>query len=174
MKEITKKGYGGAGETQTAKATAISEIVSGQAELFTKAPERTDLRDLAAVQRVAEHVMDRCATLGVLPSMELLAAALGYSRSGIYKNLDCNPDSPTSQYLDALRTGWAAMRIAAADRGAASETVSIFLLLNSSLNYSNRHDVLIETPTGPLDGVSAESAAARERILSSLPLEDEE
>ena len=175
MRELTeqRKGYGGAGETQQAKAAVIAEIVSSQAALFSKAPTKTNMNDLEAVQAVAAECMENCGRMGVLPNMEILAAALGYSRRGLYKYLECHPDTPTSEFLDCIRTAWAGMRIMAADRGAVDPTTSIFVLLNSSLDFSNQHNVLIETPANPLDGVNTDTAAARERLLSALPLEDE-
>ena len=175
MRELTeqRKGYGGAGETQQAKAAVIESIVSAQSVLCTRAAEKVNLNDVEAVKAVAASCMDTCGKLGVLPNFEALAAALGYSRSGLYKFLETHADAPAAEFIDRLRTSWAAMRIMASDRQAVDPTTSIFILLNSSLGFSNRHDIAIETPTGPLDGVSENTAAAQQRILSALPLEDE-
>ncbi len=171
MRELTepRKGYGGAGETQQAKAAVIESIVSAQSVLYSRAMEKTNLNDVEAVKAVAASCMDTCGKLGVLPNFEALAAALGYSRRGLYKYLECHPDTPTSEFLDCIRTAWAGLRIMAADRQAVDPTTSIFVLLNSSLDFSNQHNVLIETPANPLDGVNTDTAAARERLLSALP-----
>ena len=156
-----------AGKTQAAKAAAISEIVAIQSDLLKKNPVKADMADVEQVKVIAENVMRRCAEAGVLPNMEILAAALGFSRRGLYDFLSRHGDSTTAEFLDTLRTGWAGMRIAAMDRDVANATGSIFVLLNSSLGFTNEHKVQIEHPASPLE--IADTAAARERILAALP-----
>ena len=162
------------GKTQEARAQAVRDIVSTSADLMRKAPIRTSLHDAEAVRRVAESMMDRCSTTGLLPTVELLAACLGHSRRGLYKWLSDNPNSPTAEYLDQLRTAFSACRIAAADRGAADSSVSIFLLLNSNEGYTNEHRLEISQPQSPLEIGQEEIEKARQRFLSALPdIEDE-
>ena len=162
------------GKTQEARAQAVRDIVGVSTDLLRKAPIRTDLHDVEAVRNVAEIMMDRCSLSGVLPSVELLAACLGHSRRGIYKWLDAHPDSQTAEYLNQLRTAFSACRIAAADRGAADSSVSIFLLLNSGEGYTNEHRLEISQPPNPLEVSPETLAESRRRYLAALPdIEDE-
>lgn len=161
-------------ETAEVRFQAVNQIVSAQARMLEKTPEKTNLNDLAAVQRVAVACMEECSNLGLLPNFETLAAALGYSRRGLYDYLERHGDTETASYLDRLRTAWASMRQMAADRGAVSETMSIFVLLNSSLGFTNQHSVEITQPKSPLDPPDAETAAAiRQKYIDALPEEDE-
>lgn len=61
----------------------------------------------------------------------------------------------------------------AADRGAASEAMSIFVLLNSSMVFSNRHDVEITQPRNPLDPMDGMTPEERwksiDAIVAALP-----
>ncbi|MBR1606977.1 MAG: hypothetical protein IJ664_04635 [Clostridia bacterium] len=155
-------------QTQAVKAETIGDIVAAQARLLEKAPTKTDLNDLQAVKTVLSSYMQECACAGCLPTFEGAAAMLGFSRRGLYDRLERYPDSELAAYLDRMRTMWTAMRIAAADRGAVGETLSIFLLLNSSQGFSNQHQIQIEQPAAPLPSAT-ESDAARRRILEALP-----
>ena len=164
---IVKARYSPA-ETQQIRQETVSGIVEAQARLLERAPEKTSLNDLAAVQRVANECMIECSRLGLIPNFELLAAALGYCRRGLYDYLERHPHTETSEYIDRLRTAWASMRQMAVDRGAADVTMSIFVLLNSGQGFTNQHQIRIEQPAAPLPSAT-ESDAARARILASLP-----
>ena len=166
----TRRGYSPR-ETAEVRARTVGEIVRAQAALVEKNPTRVPLSDLAAVQSVATAMMERCAELGALPNFETLAAALGVSRRGLYDYSYRNPDSPTAQYLDRLRTLWAGMREMAADRGAADVTASIFVLLNSNLGFTNQHTVEIRQPDNPLHALTDSGAAAR--MIEAIPDEEE-
>lgn len=162
-------------ETAAVKAATIAEIVGVQTGLLERAPEKINLSDLAAVQRVANTCMQKCADVGVLPNFELLAAALGRSRRGLYFYLEQHPDTATTAYIDRLRTAWASMRQMAADRGVADVTMSIFVLLNSSLGFTNQHQIEISQPKNPLDPPDEATAeAVRAKYLAALPGEDEQ
>ena len=165
-----RKSYSPA-ETALVKCQTIQQIVDAQSHMLDRAPEKTNLNDLAAVQRVASECMRKCADIGCLPNFEMLAAQLGYSRRGLYDFVERHGKTESAEYIDRLRTAWASMRQMAADRGAVSDTMSIFVLLNSSLGFTNQHTVEIQQPKGPLDDLDAE--AARERILASIPEPDE-
>lgn len=160
-------------QTQIAKAAAISEIVAGSAELIEKSEVRTNLYDLTAVKDVTSRYMESCSRLGIVPSLEGLSAALGISRRWLYQFLADHPDEETSKFLDRFRTASAAIRIAAADRGAADPSVSIFVLLNSSMGYTNDHRIELVQQTNPLDVNVMDIEAARRRYLDELPQEDE-
>ena len=164
---IQKSSSYDAGRTQEAKRAAISAVLSAQAALSQKAPERTDLHDLAAVKDTVERYVSACAEAGIVPNVEGAAAALGVSRRRLYQVWDERPEDPVAVYLDKKRLEWASVRIALAERGAIDPTTAIFVTLNSGLGYSNRHDVLIEAPQTPFE--QTDTAAARRRILEALP-----
>ena len=103
--------------------------------------------------------------------MEGLAASLGVSRRWLYQFLTDHSDEESAKFLEQFRTTSTAIRIAAADRGAADATISIFLLLNSSMGYTNDHRIELVQQTNPLDVMDIE--AARRRYLDELPQEDE-
>lgn len=166
-----RKGYSPA-ETAAVKEATISGIVKLQTALMERAPEKTDLSDLKAVRQVANACMQKCADAGVLPNFEALAAALGYSRRGLYFYIEQRPDSETTIYIDRLRTSWAAMRQMAADRGAVGETMSIFVLLNSSLGFTNQHSIEIVQPASPLEQMDTESA--RKKLIEAIPFDDDD
>lgn len=160
--------------TAAVRSDVIGQIVSLQADMLIKSPIRTDLNDLEAVREITQRFMIKCAENGCLPNVESLSAALGISRRMFYKFLETHPESPTASYLDQVRTSWAGCRLMAADRKAVDPTISIFLLLNSSLGFSNQTKVEFTTPATPLDGFSQEQIeAARQRYLSSIPDEEE-
>ena len=155
-------------EVQAVRTDAISSIVDSQRVLLEKATERTDLNDTATVAKVADRLMAECARTGLIPSVEMLAAGLGVSRTWLYRFLDKHPDHSTTVLIDKLRTGWAGIRIAAADRGLVDSTMSIFLLLNSNLSFSNTHNIEIAQPKNILDD-AGDPAAARQRYLAAIP-----
>lgn len=160
-----------ANQTQLAKATTISEIVAGTSKLLEKCSVRTNLYDTAVVKQVASEYLNSCSDIGVIPSMEGLAASLGVSRRWLYQFLTDHSDEESAKFLEQFRTTSTAIRIAAADRGAADATISIFLLLNSSMGYTNDHRIELVQQTNPLDVMDIE--AARRRYLDELPQEDE-
>ncbi len=173
MKEASPdKGYSPA-RTQEARAQAVRDIVSTSSDLLSKSPDRTNLHDAQAVRAVAERMFQRCADAGILPSFEMLAACCGVSRRRLYAYVSENPDSETTALLDRLRTAFSACRIAAADRGAADASVSIFLLLNSNEGFSNEHKLEISQPRNSLEISPDEIEKARARFLSALPEENE-
>ena len=160
-------------DTAEIRSRTVSEIVTTQAALLERAPQKTPLTDVQAVRAVSETYTTRCADIGVLPNLEGLAAALGYSRRGVYDFLERHGNTPTAEFIDRLRTLWAGMRQMAADRGAVDATMSIFVLLNSSLGYSNQHTVEVVQPRNTLDdsdGVSLEERKRRiNTFIESLP-----
>lgn len=159
-------------DTAEVRSQTVSEIVNTQVRLLERAPQKTPLTDTQSVQITAKAYMRECADIGVLPNAEGLAAALGYSRRGLYDYLEHHGDTPTAEFIDRLRTLWAGMRQMAADRGAVDATTSIFVLLNSSLGFTNEHKVTIAPAETPLQ--SFDSAEARNRIIEAMPLDDDE
>ena len=151
-------------DTATVRKNTINQIVTLQGE-FLRAPSRTDLHDLAAVQTVTNECMQKCAEAGVLPNMEALAACLGIGRQTLYDFIHANRDSQTVQYLNRVRTAWAAARQMAADRGVVDATHSIFVLLNSSLGFTNEHRIELSQRNALLDCDPGDAEAARRKYL---------
>ena len=94
-------------ETAAIRMGTVSDIVDAQRQLLQRAPTKIPLNDLPAVQKAADDFKGHCAELGVLPTVELFAAALGHSRRNFYDFLQRHTDSPTAGFLDRLRTLWA-------------------------------------------------------------------
>ena len=162
-----------AGKTQAAKAAAIGEIVALQTELSRKNPVKTNLADVDAVRAVAENVTQECARAGLLPNMEIFAASLGLSRRGLYDYLSHHNDTKTADFITTLQIAWAGLRQMAADRGAASETMSIFVLLNSSMGFTNQHSVELTQHENPFDRTSMDDEALARKYLAGAVKTDE-
>ena len=160
--------YGGPAETAMVRSSAVSEILSAQVEVL-KNREKVDLHDAEAVRMAAADYLRQCAERGTLPNLEGLAFRCGISRRWIYEFLSKYPDSESAKFLDLLRTGMASARISAMDKGAVDVAGSIFILLNSSLGYSNNHQIELIQPTNPLDVSAGDVAAVRQRYLDALP-----
>ncbi len=167
----TRRGYSPR-ETADVRKELVSSVLTAQLDLSRKAPDRVDLYDQDAVERVVDAYVQTCARVGMLPNVEGAAAQLGVSRRWVYEFLEKHPDEPSARYIDRKRTEWASARIALAERGAIDSTMSIFLLLNSSLGFSNKHELSIEQPDNPLSATAGNLAAAQARILESLPEDD--
>lgn len=153
--------------TALVRMETVSAIVGSQAKLLERAPTKTDLNDVAAVERVVNGYMQECARLGCIPNFEGAAASLGYSRRGLYDRIERYPDSDVAAYLDRARTAWASMRQMAADRGVADVTMSIFVLLNSSMGFTNQHNYVLEAPRSPLE--SDMPVEDVNKLVDSLP-----
>lgn len=123
--------------TAEIKRAAVSAAVTASADALRKNPDRTNLRNVEKVKQVTETYMQSCSNIGLLPSMEGLAACLGCSRVWLYKFIATNPDSPTSRYLDRLRLSWASIRMALCERGVLEPGGALFVLKNSHLGMSD-------------------------------------
>ncbi|MBR3017357.1 MAG: hypothetical protein IKH57_09830 [Clostridia bacterium] len=167
-----RRGYSPA-ETALVRMEAVSAIVDAQTKLLERAPVKTDLNDMAAVQRVVNTYMQECARLGCIPNFEGAAAALGYSRRGLYDRIERYPDSDVAAFLDRVRTAWASMRQMAADRGAVDTTMSIFVLLNSSMGFTNQHSVELTQHDNPFDRTSMDDEVLARKYLAGAVKTDE-
>lgn len=163
--------YDGPEQTAAVRALAVSDSIDSLIDTMKRNPERTDLHDVGAVQRMATIYMETCRDKAILPTLEGFACVLGVNRRWIYQFIKQYPESASAMLIRQLQTGWAAVRIAATDRGAADKTMSIFLLLNSDQGYTNEHQITIEPPRSPLDTLKPE--AARLRHLDALPPDDD-
>ena len=158
-------------ETALIKFRTVSEIVAAQAEIMKRAPTKIPLNDLPAIQQAANDYMEHCAALGVIPSMLTFSAAIGHSRRNVYDFVERHRDSPTADFFDSLRSLWNGIRVSAVDRGAAAESLAIFLLKNSGQGLTDAREIEIHPPESPLDIGNA--AEVRRKYLDSLPEEDE-
>lgn len=127
------------------KAEALTAAIDQQINLLSQAQQRgrIDLNNVEEVKAAALAYMQSCREAKVYPSLMGFAAAAGYSRSGLYMHLSAHPDSPTSKYIDQLRSAWAAILANAGLNRQCSEAVSIFLLKNSGQDLTDRQDISI-------------------------------
>lgn len=83
--------YAGKGQTTEVNRQLVCEIVgnmAAQMEQTADESRRFPLSDLQSVERIAMQYVQTCATKGSLPSVSGLAAALGRSRTAVYKYAD--------------------------------------------------------------------------------------
>ena len=113
---------------------------------------KIDLDNLAAVEATATRYIESCKRAGVVPTILGLSAALGYSRKTVWQYITQHPESRTAQYLDALRSAFAAVLAQLGLSRNCSEAVSIFLLKNSGQGLTNKTKLDIsahqESPLG--------------------------
>ena len=113
---------------------------------------KIDLDNLAAVEATATRYIESCKRAGVVPTILGLSAALGYSRKTVWQYITQHPESRSAQYLDALRSAFAAVLAQLGLSRNCSEAVSIFLLKNSGQGLTDKTEVDIsahqESPLG--------------------------
>ena len=174
---LEEQGYSPA-VTQETKAQAIRQALNGQRRLMTRAPDRVNIADVESVETVAERYIADCAVAGILPNMEGLCCVLGLSRAWVYQYLREKPNSESAMYINRLRMAWASLRISLAERQVLSAPMSIFLLKNSSMGFSDTPDNNELTPISPdperptwAYGMTEKEyrEANIKRILESLP-----
>lgn len=126
---------------------------------------KIDLDNLAAVEATATRYIESCKRAGVVPTILGLSAALGYSRKTVWQYITQHPESRTAQYLDALRSAFAAVLAQLGLTRNTSEAVSIFLLKNSGQGLVDRAEIdLAARQESPL-GEKADPEALRRKYL---------
>lgn len=159
-------------ETAQVRTETISKIVSAH-NIFTKAAVRTSLYDTDAVKRIVFEYFSKCEEAGIVPNFEGVAAACGVSRKTAYQFLREHPESETTKFLEVVQTALAAIRSAAAEKNAINATFAIFSLLNSNLEYTNKHEIeFSQPPQNPLEISNEDMEAVRKRYLDALPDDD--
>lgn len=158
--------------TERIKRQAVSEIVTAGKEMLIKSPQKIDLSDVNQLIRVTDDYLSRCIRIGVLPTLQGVAASAGVSRRMIYKYLEEHEGTESADYLERLRSAFTQMRIEAVDKNAAKEVMSIFLLKNSSQGFRDKIDFEPVQPLNPLADLDA--AAAKKRILDAIPVDDDD
>lgn len=156
--------------TERVKRQAVSEIVTAGREMLIKSPRKINLSNTDQLMQVTDEYLSRCIRIGVLPTLQGVAAACGVSRRMIYKYLEEHEDTPSADYLERLRSAFTQMRIEAVDKNAAKEVMAIFLLKNSSQGFRDKIDFEPIQPQNPLSDLDA--VAARKRLLEGIPDED--
>lgn len=159
-------------QTAEIRTSTIRNAIVTQLSMPVKAVVKTDLNDLPAVQAVAERYIGKCAEFGIPPSYEGLAAALGVSRNYAYEYPRKHPDSATTAYLENLRLGMAALRMALAESKVIDCASAIFILKNSGYNMADKVEQTIPERVDPLANLSVDVEAAKRRmetILAGLP-----
>lgn len=114
------------------KAEALDSIIDQQLDLLATAKRRgrVNLNNVDEVEATATAYMTSCKQAGVYPTMLGFAAACGYSRKSVYEFISKNRGKSVD-YLDGLRSSWAAIIAQMGLARQCSESVSIFLLKNS-------------------------------------------
>ena len=136
------------------KAQQFDAIIGQQLELLAgvRKDGKIDLDNLGAVEATATRYIESCKRAGVVPTILGLSAALGYSRKTVWQYITQHPESRTAQYLDALRSAFAAVLAQLGLSRNCSEAVSIFLLKNSGQGLTDKTEVDIsahqESPLG--------------------------
>lgn len=152
-------------QTAQIKESQIRDIVRSYNVLPSK---RIDIKDVNLVKACAYNYIEKCADSGIIPSFEGLCYVMGCSRKWAYEFCRLHPEHETSKYLDEYRTQLGAIRVAAAERGAIDPTFTIFILKNSGLDYSDKHEITFEQ-SNILESMNEDSEKAKQRILESLP-----
>lgn len=136
------------------KEQQFSAALDQQMELLAgvKKNGKIDLDNLAAVEATATRYIESCKRASVVPTILGLAAALGYSRKAVWEFITKHPQSKSAQYLDALRSAFAAVLAQLGLSRNTSEAVSIFLLKNSGQGLTDKTEIDIaarqESPLG--------------------------
>ena len=135
------------------KSEALDSIIDQQLDLLATAKRRgrVNLNNVDEVEATATAYMTSCKQAGVYPTMLGFAAACGYSRKSIYEFISKNRGKSVD-YLDGLRSSWAAIIAQMGLARQCSESVSIFLLKNSGQGMADKAEIDIapkaENPLG--------------------------
>lgn len=135
------------------KAEALDSIIDQQLDLLATAKRRgrVNLNNVDEVEATATAYMTSCKQAGVYPTMLGFAAACGYSRKSVYEFISKNRGKSVD-YLDGLRSSWAAIIAQMGLARQCSESVSIFLLKNSGQGMADKAEIdiapKVENPLG--------------------------
>ena len=163
--------YGGAGETAEVKARTVREILKVQSGLLFERPtERVHLNNVDELIDACKKYVEICIDKGLIPGFQGLATICGVSRNALYDYLRKNPDSPSGIFLEKARTAFMATRQNAVDRGAAAESMTIFLMKNSYQDYSDRVEITPAEPNNLMKDLNA--SEARARLVAAIPDDD--
>lgn len=156
------------------KQEALAACIDQQLTLLEQSKQRgkVNLDSVDELEATAKAYMASCRIAGVFPTMMGFAAACGYSRKAIYDYINSHSGKKSAQYLDSLRSSWAAIVAQMGLARQCSESVSIFILKNSGQGMTDRaeFDVLARN-NNALPEVDAEEL--QKRIQMYCMLDDE-
>lgn len=151
------------------KAEALDAAIDHQLELLAAAKRRgrVNLNDVDEVEATATAYMTSCKRAGVYPTMLGFAAACGYSRKAIYEYI-ARHNGKTVDYLDGLRSSWAAIVAHMGLTRQCSESVSIFLLKNCGQGMADRAEIDIAPKTENPLGETKDPEELRRKYLEDV------
>lgn len=151
------------------KAEALDSIIDQQLELLETAKRRgrVNLNNVDEVEATATAYMTSCKQAGVYPTMLGFAAACGYSRKSIYEFISKN-QGKSVDYLDGLRSSWAAIVAHMGLTRQCSESVSIFLLKNCGQGMADRAEIDIAPKTENPLGEQKDPEELRRKYLEDV------
>lgn len=121
------------------KAKALDTAITQQQELLARAHVRgrVNLNDLDEVKTATHEYLESCKQAGVIPSFLGLAPALGHSRQMVYRYINTHT-TESAEFLDTLRSSFAAIVQQMGMSRTCSEAVSIFVLKNSGQGMADK------------------------------------
>ena len=135
--------YQGRGQTVEANRAVVGEIVGNMAEQMKAAADqsrRFDLSDLEQVNATAREYVAACAAAGVLPTVTGAAAAMGRTRTALYKY--AADHKAFSDWLTEFSDCCGECAASAAIHGAVQAIPTIFTL---KARHNWRDNIVIET-----------------------------
>mgnify|MGYP000096622296 FL=1 len=151
------------------KAEALDAAIDHQLELLAAAKRRgrVNLNDVDEVEATAIAYMTSCKRAGVYPTMLGFSAACGYSRKAIYEYISRH-SGKSADYLDGLRSSWAAIIAQMGLARQCSESVSIFLLKNCGQGMADRAEIDIAPKTENPLGERKDPEELRRKYLEDV------
>ena len=134
------------------RTEALTTSIKNTRAILKKAYKRgrVNLFDVDEVEAQAQEYLQACEAAAVFPTFLSFSAALGVSRARLYKFMDENPNSPSTQYLDQLRSAFAAIIAQASLTKQSDPATSIFLLKNSAQGMSDKLQLEAVQSSDPL------------------------
>ena len=135
------------------KSEALSAALEQQMYLMGVAADRgrVNLDDLEELKAATEIYLKSCQISGTFPTFLAYSASLGYSRQAVYAYISRHT-TKTAEFLDNLRSSFAAIVAEMGLKRACSEALAIFLLKNSGQGLADKTEVDIsakaESPLG--------------------------
>lgn len=134
------------------RTEALTTSIKNTRAILKKAYKRgrVNLFDVDEVEAQAQEYLQACEAAAVFPTFLSFSASLGVSRARLYKFMDENPNSPSTQYLDQLRSAFAAIIAQASLTKQSDPATSIFLLKNSAQGMSDKLQLEAVQSSDPL------------------------
>lgn len=159
--------YQGRQQTADVNRALVGEIVAGVAQQMEAAADesrRFPLSDLEAVERTARQYVESCAKTSTLPTVAGAAAAMGRTRTALYKYAETH--NGFSEWLTNFSDLCGEAAAQAAIHGATNTIATIFTL-KSRFNW--RDTISIEAVQQNKNGITDMDAAAVATKYEQLP-----